>query len=85
MNWSYLAPLIGLAVALPHRPAGRVWRIARPFNGSVLRQVSEADVDSSVVLVFKALRAGKVTVVFALTKGETSKAFEARTFDVRIR
>ena len=74
-----------VAVALPHRSGGRVWRVARPFDGSVLHQVSEADVDSSVVLVFKAVRAGKVTVVLALTKGETAKALESRTFDVRIR
>ena len=74
-----------VAIALPHRSGGRVWRIARPFNGSVLREVSEADVGSNVVIVFKAVRRGALTVSYALTRGETTKALEARTFTVRIR
>ena len=74
-----------VAVALPHRSGGRVWRIARPFDGSVLREVSEADVGSNVVIVFKSLRSGAVTLSYALTRGETTKALEARTFAVRIR
>ena len=74
-----------VAVALPHRSGGRVWRVARPFNGSVLRQVGEADVGSNVVIVFKAVRRGAVTLSYALTRGETTKALEARTFTVRIR
>jgi len=73
------------AVALPHRSGGRVWRIARPFDGSVLREISETDVGSNVVIVFKALRPGAATLSYALTRGETTKALEARTFAVRIR
>jgi hypothetical protein len=74
-----------VAVALPHRSGGRVWRVARPFDGSVLREVSEADVGSNVVIVFKAVRPGALTLSYALTRGETTKALEARTFAVRIR
>jgi len=74
-----------VAVALPHRSGGRVWRIARAFDGKVLQEVSEADVGSNVVIVFKAGRAGSVTIAFALTKGETARALEARTFDIRVR
>ena len=74
-----------VAVALPHRSRGRVWRLARPFDGSVLREVSEADVGSNVVIVFKAVRPGALTLSYALTRGETTKALEARTFTVRIR
>jgi hypothetical protein len=74
-----------VAIALPHRPGGRVWRIARPFDGSVLREVSEADVGSNVVIVFKAVRPGTLTLSYALTRGETTMALEARTFAVRIR
>ena len=73
-----------VAVALPHRSGGLVWRIARAFDGTKLRQVSEADVGPNVVLVFKAVRAGKVTVVVALTRGERTTALAARTFEVRI-
>jgi len=74
-----------VAVALPRRSGGRVWRIARRFDGSVLREVSEADVGQSVVIVFKAVRPGALTLSYALTRGETTKALEARTFTVRIR
>jgi hypothetical protein len=31
-----------VAFALPHRPSGRVWRIARAFDSKVLTQVGEA-------------------------------------------
>lgn len=74
-----------VAFALPKRPAGRVWRIARKFDAGVVRQVSEADVGRSVVLVFKANGSGATTVIFGLTRGETSKAFESRRFTIRVR
>ena len=75
-----------VAVALPQRSAGRVWRIARPFDSNVLRQVSEADVGASVVLVFRARGAGRTTISIALTKGDASaKALESRRFLIRVR
>ena len=74
-----------VAVALPHRANGRVWRIARAFDGRVLRQVSEADVGSQVVLVFRASGVGKATVAFGLTLGERTKAYESRRFVVTVR
>ena len=74
-----------LAVALPRQKAssGLVWRIARPVNAKVARQVSEADVGPSVVVVFKLVGKGQATIVFAATKGETAKAYLARTYRVR--
>ena len=75
-----------VALALPYRNAGRVWRIARPLNGNVVRQVSEANVGSSVVLVFRASGSGTTTIAMALTKSDTaSKALESRRFRVRVR
>ena len=74
-----------IAFALPHRPQGRVWRIARAFDSGVVRQVSEADVGNSVVLVFRATGTGTTTVAFGLTRGETAKAFDARRFTVHVR
>ena len=74
-----------VAVALPHRANGRVWRIAHAFDLRVLRQVSEADVGSQVVLVFRATGAGKTTVAFGLTLGERVKAYESRRFAVTVR
>ncbi len=74
-----------IAFALPHRPGGRVWRIARTIDARVVRQVSEADVGTSVVLVFKAVGTGSAAVAFGLTRGERPKAYESRRFVVRVR
>ena len=75
-----------VALALPDRGSGRVWRVARPFNAIVLRQVSEAQVGASVVLVFRAKSVGRTTVSIALTQGDASaKALESRRFRVRVR
>ena len=74
-----------VAVALPVR-SGRVWRVARPINDNVLRQVGEANVGASVVIVFRARSAGATTVSLALTKSDTSTtALESRLFRVRVR
>ena len=74
-----------LAVALPKRSAGHVWRVARPFDAKILREVSEANVGSSTVLVFRASGAGRTTVAFALTKGDVSaKALESRRYFVLV-
>lgn len=74
-----------VAFALPHRPNGRVWRIARAIDSKVLVEVSETDVGANVVLVFKAKAKGSVTVSFGLTRGERSKAYESRRFLVNVR
>jgi hypothetical protein len=74
-----------IAFALPHRPNGRVWRVARPFNSAVLVQVTEGDVGTTVVLVFKAKGKGTAKVSFGLTRGERTKAYEARHFVVNVR
>ena len=73
-----------VAVALPHRPGGRVWRIARAFDGNVLKEVTEGDLGAQVVIVFKAAGTGTTAVVFALTRGERAKAYEARRFTVHV-
>jgi hypothetical protein len=52
--------------------AGQAWRVARPFDANVLRQVSEVDVGAFVVLVFRAISVGHSTVSMALTKGDAS-------------
>ena len=73
-----------VAVALPVRAGGRVWRIARNANPGVLRQVSEADVGRSVVLVFQATGKGTTTIAFGLTRGERAKAYESRFYTVKV-
>ena len=73
-----------VAVALPH-VKGRNWRVARAVNSRVLRQVSEADVGRSVVLVFRAVGEGKAKIIMALTRGEQPKAYRAVTYLVVVR
>lgn len=78
--------LIAVAVTRRKPSTGLVWRIARPLDARVVRQVSEADVDGSVVLVFRAIAAGRASIVLALTRGDSSpRAVHAVTYRVRVR
>jgi len=62
------------------KASGLVWRLARRYDSAVVRQISEADVDANLVVVFRVLRRGKTSLVFALTHGDTSsKALKAAT------
>ncbi len=75
-----------VAVSLPARPTGTglVWRVARPLDSRVVRQVGEADVGPSVVLVFRVVGRGRASLHFALTRGDTSpKAVRAVRYDLR--
>ena len=74
-----------VSVALPHRAGGKVWRQAGAVDQTVLKQVSEADVGASVVIVFKAVGSGTTKIAYGLTKGETKKAYASQTFTVSIR
>jgi hypothetical protein len=73
-----------VSVALPHA-AGKSWRIARPLNAKVVREVGEADVGANVVVVFKAVGKGRATIVFARTRGEAARADASRSFFVTVR
>jgi hypothetical protein len=79
-------PGLLVAVALPHAGSGSglVWRIARRYDARVVKQVSEADVGPSVVLVFKVVGRGQTSLVFALTRGDaSSKAVRSATHKIR--
>ena len=77
-----------VAVALPKAASstGLVWRIARTFDAKVVTQTEEADVGSrTVVVVFRAVGAGKASVIFAQTKGDTSaKAVKALRYRITV-
>jgi hypothetical protein len=78
-------PGLLVAVALPRarQSSGLVWRLARRYNAGVVRQVSEADVGGSVVVVFKVVGRGDTSLVFALTRGDASaKAVKSATHKV---
>src|SRR5947209_16044921 len=74
-----------VSVALPHGSNGKVWRQANVVNTNVLRQLSEGDVGSNVVIVFKAVGRGTTKIAYGLTRGETKKAFASATFAVTVR
>ena len=73
-----------VAVALPRKANGLVWRLARRVDAKVLRQVSEGNVGRSVVIVFQATGSGSARIVFALTRGETPHALASVTHTVRV-
>jgi hypothetical protein len=76
-----------VAIALPH-PADKalVWRLARNVDQKVAREVSEADVGKNVVVVFQVTGKGSASIVYALTRGDTSsKAVGAITHKVTVR
>jgi hypothetical protein len=79
-------PGLLVAVALPHqrRGSGLVWRVARRYDSGVVRQVSEANVGTNVVLVFRVVGRGDTSLVFALTRGDASReAIKAITQKIR--
>lgn len=73
-----------VSVALPAPTNGRQWRQKGIVNPKVLKQVGEADVGPSIVIVFKAMGPGKATVAYGLTKGETPRAYAGRRFVVTV-
>jgi hypothetical protein len=75
-----------VAVALPSAAAstGLVWRVARAYNGKVVSEVTEGDLKADVVIVYKAVGVGKTSIVYALTKGESATAQQAKTFVVTV-
>jgi hypothetical protein len=73
-----------VSVALPLR-VGKSWRVARPYNSSVVTEVTEATVGKQVVLVYRATGRGTTRVVFGLTRGETRKAYASATYVITVR
>jgi CO/xanthine dehydrogenase FAD-binding subunit len=78
-------PGLLVAVALPRTrfAQGYVWRIARRFNSSIVREVSEADVGKNVVLIFRIVGRGSTALVFGMTRGDTSPT-AVQSFTYRI-
>ena len=74
------------AVALPHggATAALSWRLARAVSPKVVTEVTEGDVGTNVIVVFKAAGVGKASIVYALTKGESPTAQKSSTYVVRV-
>ena len=77
-----------VALALPTQKAasGLVWRIARPFDDQVAREVSEGEVGASTLVLVKLVGRGTTTIRFALTRGDVGTVAKAsRSFRVESR
>jgi len=73
-----------VAVALPIAP-GKVWRVARPYDASIVGELEERTLNSSIVIVLKTRARGRATITYALTAGETSStALRAITVDLHV-
>lgn len=72
------------ALALPKPASGYAWRGAKNTNPKVAKPLYEGELNGSIVLVYKALTAGKTTIAYGLTKGETVRAYQSRTFRVTV-
>ena len=78
--------LVSVALPRPSESSGLVWRIARDYDDAVIKQVSEADVDDAVVLVFRAKGKGQATLRFAQTEGDSSaKAVRSATYKIVVK
>jgi len=76
-----------VAIALPHasRASGLTWRLARGYDSTVVQEVSEADVDANVVIVYRVIGRGNTSLVFALTRGDSSsRAVKSSTHKINV-
>jgi hypothetical protein len=64
--------------------AGRVWRVARAFDGRVVREVVEGESATTVWAVYQGMRPGSTRVIYAQTRGERAHAYAARRFLLRV-
>ena len=72
-----------VSIALPHLK-GLSWRLARRIDSRVVVQVAEGDIGQTVVITYRARAAGHTKVIYAATRGESTVARAARTFDVTV-
>src|SRR3569623_502213 len=72
-----------VSIALPHLK-GLSWRVARQFDSRVVAEAGEGDIGTTVVITYRAKAAGHTKVVYAATRGESTVAKAARTYDVTV-
>jgi hypothetical protein len=71
------------AVALPGVP-GRSWRLKGGYDPRLVHELTEANVGSSIVVVFKASGRGTTKLAYGATRGETAKAYSAKRFTITV-
>jgi hypothetical protein len=75
-----------LTITLPN-PAlkGGVWRVARAYDDQVVQELGERKLQNgSVRITLETTGPGTTRVIFAVTRGETAKAYAARIFEITV-
>jgi hypothetical protein len=72
------------AIVVPHPGTGLSWRGARQSDATIARPLDEGELNGNIIFVYRAGRAGKTTVIYALTKDEGPKALQARYFKISV-
>ena len=72
-----------VSIALPHLK-GLSWRVARKFDARVVAETGEGDIGTTVVITYRAKAVGHTKVVYAATRGESTVAKAARTYDITV-
>lgn len=72
------------SLVVPRPAPGLAWRGARNTDVGVAKPLDEGELNGNIVFVYRALRPGRTTVAYALTRGEGPKALASRTFRVTV-
>jgi hypothetical protein len=77
--------LVSITLPAQRTSTGLVWRVARPIDTRIVRQVGEADAGPAVVLVFRTVGRGAAAITVALTRGDASpRAIRAVRYAIRV-
>lgn len=72
------------ALALAKPPSGQYWRAATSINLKVAKPLSDGELEGNIILLYKAVAAGTISVAYGLTKDETPKALKSHTFKITV-
>jgi len=72
------------ALVVPRPGPGLSWRGAGHSDPAIARPLDEAELKGNVVFVYRAVRAGRTTVVYALTRDEQPAVRNARYFAITV-
>ncbi len=69
-----------VAIVLPHRRTGLVWRLESHVDAHVLRRRAEVHAGYHTVVLYEAVGSGVVKLVYGLNRGDCRQAIQGRRF-----
>jgi hypothetical protein len=72
------------ALALPKPAKGYIWRGPKNTKVDVATPLYVGALDGNPVLLYEALKVGKTTIAYWLTKGARTKAYKSEIFQVTV-